>query len=74
MVAFLDESTNALPGDAEAAVYAALRARGVAVVTVGHGASLEALHDAVVEIEGGGQGRWAMRDAGAGSSGTGHGR
>ena len=47
---FLDEATSSISVAAEATVYGHLQARGIAVVTVGHRASLEALHDTALNL------------------------
>jgi putative ATP-binding cassette transporter len=51
--ALLDEASSALDPADEAALYRLLRARGITLVTVGHRASLGALHDRVVLIRDG---------------------
>jgi len=66
-VCFLDEATNAVPADAEEAVYAALAARGVARVTVGHGGALDGLHEVVLVVRGDGAGGFDLLPGGAGA-------
>jgi ATP-binding cassette subfamily D (ALD) protein 4 len=46
----LDEATSMVSTDTEQAIYTALRARGLAILSVGHRESLRALHDQVVEL------------------------
>lgn len=50
-LAVLDEGTASLDAKAEQAAYAALRARKLAVLSVGHRRSLIPLHDSVVYLE-----------------------
>ena len=49
-LAILDEATSAVDVDAEARVYSALRAAGVALLSVGHRTSLVALHDSAINV------------------------
>ena len=46
----LDEATSAMPTANEACIYAALRARGIAFVSVGHRSSLEQHHNVILEL------------------------
>ena len=46
----LDEATSAMPAADEARIYARLRERGMAFVSIGHRASLEEYHDEVMEL------------------------
>ena len=50
-LALVDEGTSMMSTEAEAAVYAALRQRGIAVLSVGHRESLRPLHDQVLVLE-----------------------
>ena len=45
----LDEATSAMPSADEARIYTHLRALGIAYVSIGHRASLEAYHDAIID-------------------------
>ena len=47
----LETGTSMMSTEAEAAVYAALRQRGIAVLSVGHRESLRPLHDQVLVLE-----------------------
>lgn len=61
-LALLDESTSALDEANEAALYRALRAAGIALVSVGHRASLRRWHAAELELGGGADGTaWKVR-------------
>lgn len=62
-VAFLDEATNAVSRSVECELYASLKRRGVTLVSVGHGDSLEDLHDWVLVLRGDGSGEWELRGA-----------
>ena len=55
----LDESTSALDLASERRVYGALVARGIAVVSVGHRASLAAFHDRILVLDG--DGGWTIQ-------------
>ena len=46
----LDEATSAMPTSDEARIYTRLRELGIAFVSIGHRASLEAHHDEVIEL------------------------
>lgn len=55
----LDEATSALDEAAERRCYAALRAQGPALLSVGHRAALRAVHDRELQLLPGG--RWALQ-------------
>lgn len=46
----LDEATSAMPVADEARIYAWMRERRIAYVSIGHRTSLEAYHDEVIEL------------------------
>jgi vitamin B12/bleomycin/antimicrobial peptide transport system ATP-binding/permease protein len=46
----MDEATSMVSTDTELAIYKALRARGLAVLSVGHRESLRAVHDQVIDL------------------------
>lgn len=46
----LDEATSAMPAADEARIYAKLKARGTAYVSIGHRASLEPHHDEIIDL------------------------
>ena len=51
-VVVLDEATSALDVETESQLYALLRERDVAFISVGHRPTLKAFHDTVLEITG----------------------
>ena len=59
--AVLDEATSALDAENEAALYDALRALGITLVSVTHHPGLLKYHARVLELTG--DGSWAVRDA-----------
>lgn len=61
---FLDEATSSIDASSEAAAYAALRAAGIAYVSVGHAAALHDQHDAVLRLTGDGSGAWQLQACG----------
>ena len=46
----IDEATSMVSSDAERAIYTALRARGLAILSVGHRESLRSFHDQIIDI------------------------
>lgn len=60
VLAVLDEATSSITAEAEAAIYAALRASGVTCVSIGHSDRLRALHQTRLHISGDGSGYWQL--------------
>lgn len=62
-LALLDEATSALDLQNEARLYKLLVASGMALVSVGHRASLREYHHEVLALRGNGGGCWSMHAA-----------
>lgn len=62
MLAFLDESTNAIPEVMERRIYELLNQEGVTVVSVGHRSSLMTVHQHVLSLSGPPHGRWRLSE------------
>ena len=54
----LDEATSALDVDTEMRLYALLRERDIAFISVGHRPTLKAFHDTVLDLPG--DGGWRL--------------
>jgi ABC-type uncharacterized transport system fused permease/ATPase subunit len=61
LLALLDEATSSISPPAQAAIYAALKAAGVTIVSLGHDEALRGLHDMELQLAGDGSGAWRLR-------------
>ena len=61
-LAFLDECTSAITEEAEKNAYSLMGGAGVTVVAVGHRASLKALHQHELSLEGAPEGGWKVSE------------